>query len=240
MASVNIARGGTPDFKGWFERGDYAEFTPPFGLPPMPSTPPYNSHADAAHGQGFLNLQFPLIPRIEDTTAHAWMWSALKKHAAVGARIYTNWVPLRSIVTDLHWEVTRVDKELEGVYVRPCAARVVYNFDTKEWEYNDNTDYTAMLTTNSVGQFPLGTVQEGDTLWAIAHNSTPLCTFGHDIPKFGSDGAPTEGYDDYFGAVMLGYEIAEGAPEKIAEIWHGNFAIYFSGKLHAFECGIQV
>ena len=79
MASVNIARGGTPDFKGWFERGDYAEFTPPFGMPPMPSTPPYNSHADAAHGQGFLNLQFPLIPRIEDTTAHAWMWNALKK-----------------------------------------------------------------------------------------------------------------------------------------------------------------
>ena len=238
---INLYRGGTPDFKGWFRRGDYPEFTPPFGLPPMPSTPPYNSHADAAHGQGYLNLQFPLVPRIEETTAHGWMWNALKQVSEVGDRIYTNWVPMRSILTDLHWEVTRTDKELDGVYLRPVAARAVWNFDTNEWDYTDNTAYASMLTSNSVSQFPLGTVQAGDSVWAYAHNTTPLCTFGHDIPKFGPDGKPTEeGYDEYFGAVVLGYEVAEGSPEKLKALWRGNFALYFSAKLHAFECSIQV
>lgn len=238
---INLYRGGTPDFKGWFRRGDYAEFTPPFGTAPMPSTPPYNSHADAAFGQGYLNLQFPLVPRIEDTTAHGWMWNALKQLSDVGDRIYTNWVPLRSIVTDLHWELTRTDKELEGVYLRPVAARVTYDFSTEEWVYTDNTAYSAMLTSNNVSQFPLGTVQDGDLVWAYAHNTTPLCTFGHDILKLDSDGKPTEeGYDEYFGGVVLGYEVAEGSTEKIANLWKSTFALYFSAKLHAFECGIQV
>lgn len=238
---INLYRGGTPDFKGWFRRGDYAEFTPPFGTPPMPSTPPYDSHADAAYGQGYLNLQFPLIPRIEETTAHGWMWNALKQLSEVGDRIYTNWVPMRSIVTDLHWEVTRTDKELDGVYLRPVAARARWNFDTNEWDYIDNTAYASMLTSNSVSQFPLGTVQDGDAVYGYAHNINPLCTFGHNIFKRDSSGAPTqEGYDEFFGAVVLGYEVAEGSTEKLKNLWRSNFALYFSAKLHAFECGIQV
>ena len=40
--------------------------------------------------------------------------------------------------------------------------------------------------------------------------------------------------------MVLGYEVAEGSPEKLKNLWRSNFALYFSAKLHAFECGIQV
>lgn len=241
MTEVNLYRGGTPDFKGWFERGDFAEFHPPFSAPHMPSTPPYNSQADAAYGQGWLTLSFPLVPHIQDTTAHFWMSEGLKHLSAVGDRIWTNWVPLRSIVHIMHWEVTRTDPDLTGVYLRPIAVRMKYNFDTKAWEATDNTEYAAMLTTNNVSQFPLGTPAEDDQLWAFANNTTPLCTFGHNLTKLDTSGVPTtEPLDDQYGAVLLGYEISEGSPEAIAKIWRGNFALYSSFKLEAFLSASQL
>ena len=241
MADVSLYRGGTADFKGWFRRGDYAEFHPPFSAPQMASTPPYNSHADAAYGQGYLNLQFPLVPHIEDTTAHGWMWNALRKLETVGDRIYTNWIPMRSTVMHFHWEVTRFDDALTGVYLKPIAVRVKLDFGTGEFTYEDNSEYATMLTSNNVGQFPLGTPADGDTPWAYAYNSTPLCTFGHNIPTLDTDTMkPTGGLDDYFGAVVLGYEVAAGDDEKIAQIWNGNFALYFSCKCLAFEGASQV
>lgn len=33
MAVINLARGGMPDFKGWFCDGQSAEFTPPYDAP---------------------------------------------------------------------------------------------------------------------------------------------------------------------------------------------------------------
>lgn len=96
MANINMFRGGTPDFKGWFCRGDWPEFKPPFSAPHAAFTPPYDSHADAAYGQGYLNLHFPLVPNLADTYGHNWMRTALKKVSAIGDTIMLNWVPLRS------------------------------------------------------------------------------------------------------------------------------------------------
>lgn len=241
MADVSLFRGGTADFKGWFRRGDYAEFTPPFNAPHMASTPPYNSHADAAYGQGYLNLHFPLVPHLEETTAHEWMWNALKKLSAVGDKIYTNWIPSRAYVDALHWELVKVDEELTGVYIKPCAVRVKFNFTTNEFEYEDNTDYDTMLTTAGITQFPLGKIQAGDAQYAFVENTNKKCTFGHNMVKYdATTGKPTEGLDDYYGCVVLGYEITEGDPEKIAKICTGNFALYFSAKLLAFEGSSQV
>lgn len=239
--TVALYRGGSPDFKGWFRRGDWPEFTPPFGTPPMPATPPYNSHADAAHGQGYLNLHFPLVPRLADTTAHFWMGEALKGLSAVGDKIYTNWIPQRSFVKFLQWELCATDAALDGVYVKPIADRVFFNFDSKQWEYETNTKYETMLNNASVTQFPLGTPADDDARYFAVENTDIMCTYGHDIPKLDPDtGAPTEGWDEYFGSVLLGYEITEGDPEKIALIYKSNFALYFSCKCFTFEGSTQV
>lgn len=240
MADVSLFRGGTADFKGWFRRGDYAEFQPPFNAPQMASTPPYNSHADAAYGQGYLNLHFPLVPHIEDTTAHGWMGEALKKLSAVGDCIYTNWVPLRSVVTHMHWEVTRWDESLENLAVVPTAARMVYDFDTGEFSLSANAAFDTMIVSNNIGGFNLDA--PGDTgRYAVAINDDPLCTFGHSIAKLDSTTMqPTGGLDGYFGAVVIGYKITSGTDEAIANMWKGNFALYSSFKCLAFEGASQV
>ena len=240
MADVNLYRGGTPDLKGWFRRGDWPEFMPPFSGPNMPATPPYNSHADAAHGQGYLNLHFPLVPRLAETTAHHWMGLAMKKLATQGDCIYTNWVPMRSIVTHMHWEVTKWDKSLTDLVVTPTAARVVFDYDTGEFTINANAAYDTVITGANVGGFNLDA--PGDSgRYAFVVNDDPLCTFGHNVAKLDADTfEPTGGLDDYFGAVLLGFRITGGADEVIANMWKGDFAIYSSYKCLTFEGAAQV
>ena len=142
MAITNLFRGGMPDFKGWFCDGQFAEFTPPFDAPHAKFTPPFDSHADAAHGQGYLNLHFPLVPNLNDTVGHRWMQYALKSVKAVGDVILTNWVPLRSYVDSVYYEANLFDKNLDGVYVKPVAYRVAWDFTNEEWTYTKIDAFT--------------------------------------------------------------------------------------------------
>lgn len=132
MAYINLLRGGTPVFKPMFCAGEYAEYVTPFDAPHQPGTPPFDSHADAAHGQGYLNLHYPLVPHILDTRAHAWMQTALKKVKAANDVILTNWVPLRSYLDSYYIELTKPDEDLTGVYVEPVAYRVEPDPDDPE------------------------------------------------------------------------------------------------------------
>lgn len=242
--TILLARGGTPDFKGWFCEGQYPEFTPPFDAPHMPATPPFDSHADAAYGQGYLNLHFPLVPNLNDTRAHVWMQHALKKVKNVNDIILLNWVPLRSYLDSYYIEVSRTDANLDGVYIKPVALRAVYNFTTEEWDYVPVTDFDDEMNAAGITQFPLGTPDDGDALYGMARLSldgTKLpSTFGHNLVKRDDTGKPVSGLDDYYGAVLLGLEIAEGDADKIANIWRSNIAVYVTMKLLAFEGASQI
>ena len=295
MAITNLFRGGMPDFKGWFCDGQFAEFTPPFDAPHAKFTPPFDSHADAAHGQGYLNLHFPLVPNLNDTVGHRWMQNALKSVKAVGDTILTNWVPLRSYVDSVYYEANLFDKNLDGVYVKPVAYRVAWDFTNEEWTYTKITAFTSQLSAAGITKFPLGTPGGSDKIYGMARligasgsggdgaltftgalastavtgtvdgtsvtgsvtdgtvNGTvtsdgsgsssvtadmPI-TFGHNIPALDENGKPTGGYDDYFGAVCLGYEF-EGDADKIKAIWKSTFALYMSAKLFTFEGSTQI
>lgn len=255
MANVMLFRGGTPDFKPMFCKGEYAQFKPPFSSPHLYDTPPYDSHADAAHGQGYLNLVFPLVPNLQQNDAHHWQQTALKGLSKVGDVVYTNWVPLRSFVVAQHIEVVRTDPALDGVYVKPVAARVSWDLDTEDYTWETNTDYAAAVTASGVTQFPLGTPASGDKRWAYIDLTLPKvavdddaatvsaaapCTFGHDLVKFDADGKPTEGLDSYYGGVVLGLQVTAGQPAKIAEIWRSHIALYMCSKVLQFECSTQV
>lgn len=240
MAVINLARGGMPDFKGWFCDGQSAEFTPPYDAPHTEFTPPFDSHADAAMGQGFLNLQFPLVPNLNDTVGHRWMQNLLKGVKAVGDVVLTNWVPQRAYLDSVYYEVTKTDASLDGVYLAPVAKRAVWNFTTEEWEYKDVTAFADAMTAAKITQFPVGTPQDGDKLYGFTRLTNPLATFGHNIVKRNATGKPTAGYDDAFGTVMLGFKVAAGDPDKIATLWKSTFALYFSSKLLAFEGSTQI
>ena len=287
MAITNLFRGGMPDFKGWFCDGQFAEFTPPFDAPHAKFTPPFDSHADAAHGQGYLNLHFPLVPNLNDTVGHRWMQYALKNLKAEGDVILTNWVPLRSYVDSVYYEANLFDKNLDGVYVKPVAYRVAWDFTNEEWTYTKIAAFTSQLSAAGIDKFPLGTPSGSDKIYGMARlvgasgtsqltsgattgtvtgtadtttgavtgtsagsvtNTSGTAstmadmpvTFGHNIPELDANGKPVGGYDDYFGAVCLGYEVSNGSADKIKNIWKSTFALYMSAKLFTFEGSTQI
>lgn len=285
MAITNLFRGGMPDFKGWFCDGQFAEFTPPFDAPHAKFTPPFDSHADAAHGQGYLNLHFPLVPNLNDTVGHRWMQYGLKGLKAEGDVILTNWVPLRSYVDSVYYEANLFDKNLDGVYVKPVAYRVAWDFTNEEWTYTKIDAFTSQLSAAGIDKFPLGTPGGSDKIYGMARlvgasgtsqltsgattgtvtgtvDGTDVTgtstgsvtntagtastmadmpvTFGHNIPELDENGKPVGGYDDYFGAVCLGYEVSNGSADKIKNIWRSTFALYMSAKLFTFEGSTQI
>lgn len=287
MAITNLFRGGMPDFKGWFCDGQFAEFTPPFDAPHAKFTPPFDSHADAAHGQGYLNLHFPLVPNLNDTVGHRWMQYGLKGLKAVNDVILTNWVPLRSYVDSVYYEANLFDKNLDGVYVKPVAYRVAWDFTNEEWTYTKITAFTSQLSAAGIDKFPLGTPGGSDKIYGMARlvgasgtsqltsgattgtvtgtadtttgevtgtsagsvtNTSGTAstmadmpvTFGHNIPELDANGKPVGGYDDYFGAVCLGYQVSNGSADKIKNIWKSTFALYMSAKLFTFEGSTQI
>lgn len=285
MAITNLFRGGMPDFKGWFCDGQFAEFTPPFDAPHAKFTPPFDSHADAAHGQGYLNLHFPLVPNLNDTVGHRWMQYGLKGLKAVNDVILTNWVPLRSYVDSVYYEANMFDANLDGVYVKPVAYRVAWDFTNEEWTYTKITAFTSQLSAAGIDKFPLGTPSGSDKIYGMARlvgasgtsqltsgattgtvtgtvdgtsvtgtstgsvtNTSGTAstmadmpvTFGHNIPELDENGKPVGGYDDYFGAVCLGYQISNGSADKIKNIWRSTFALYMSAKLFTFEGSTQI
>lgn len=244
MSIVFAQRGGNPDFKGWFCEGDWPEYGPPFSTPSMDSTPPYNSHADGAYEQGFLTLQFPLIPDLRGTLAHQWMQNALKDIKAVDDVFITNFIPLRSYLTAIHYEVTRTDPALDGVYITPVAYRAKYDFAAREYTFAEIAEFTNELTAYGIEKFPLGTPAGGDKRYGVAMlsqtpNATPS-TFGHNIVARDASGKPTGGVDNYYGAVLLGYKFSEGDPGKIASVWRSSIAVYMSAKLMSFEAAMQI
>lgn len=242
MASVNLSRGGTPDFKGWFCEGQFAEFNPPYDAPNMPGTPPWDSHADAAYGQGYLNLHFPLVPNLEDTRAHAWMQHGLRKVKSVGDIIWTNWVPMWSYVDSLAVVVKTTDALLDGVTVTPTASRIAWDFATEEWVETPVTAFTDAMTAANMGPFVLGTPGTTDKLYGVARlgDSAMSATFGHPLVKRDATGKATGPLDAQFGVVRLGLKISAGDTDRISAIWRSSIAVYLSAKLLAFEGASQV
>lgn len=256
MANVNLFRGGTPDYKPMFCKGEFAQWGPPFTAQHLDDTPPYDSQADAAQGQGYLTLQFPLIPNLWGNYAHHWMQTALKGITKVNDIMWLNWVPLRSFAIAQHIEVNKVDPILKGVTVKPVASRVSWDFDAEDWKWVTNTEYAAKVADAGVTEIALGEFSTTYQQYAFINlmpagatrgtgeNATtepPIpCTFGHNIVRYDEDGVPTGGLDNYYGGVVLGLQIVRGSEKAIAQLHKANFALYSSTKIVQFTCGTQI
>lgn len=252
MAYIPLYRGGTPVFKPMFCAGEGAEYTLPFDAQHQPGTPPYDSHADAAHEQGYLNLHFPLVPNLADTRAHAWMQNLLAKVKNANDVIFTNWVPLRSYLDSFYIELVTPDEDLTGVYVTPVAYRVkpdpndYENPDAATWtEISDFSD--ALNEVNGSRQVPLGAPGSGDKRYLMARfgngtgseegSSTLPWSFGHNMVK--KNGSTLEAEDDFYGAVVIGLKVT-GTASKIPLIANGNFELYLTAKCLTFEGSAQI
>ena len=247
MADITLFRGGTPVFKPAFCCGDWAEFTNPVDTPHFPGTPPFDSHADGERGQGYLNLSFPFVPNLLDTTAHRWMIPALQNLAAVGDKVRLFWVPMRGYLDGLYMELTRYDSALDGVYVEPVAERMTWDFTNQKWVFTESAQFASDIATYAnVQKLPLGTPAAAsgstpaDSPYLFARfpqvDSTLPATFGHNLVERDATGKPTGGPDDAYGAVSIGLKIQAGDADKIKEIWRGKFELWVSSKFLAFEC----
>lgn len=245
MANVNLFRGGTPDFKPMFCKGDFAKWGPPFSASHLDDTPPYDSQADAAYGQGWLTLQFPLVPNLWGNYAHHWMQTALKDVKQVNDSIWLNWIPLRSFAVAQHIEVNKIDPALKGVTVKPVASRVSWDWTTGDWKWEPNTEYAARVVEAGVAEIGLGEFSDALQRYAFINlmptTDKPIpCTFGHNLVQFDDKGIPVQGLDEYYGAVVLGLQIVRGEAEQLELLHRANFALYTSTKVCQFVCGTQV
>lgn len=245
MATVNLFRGGTPDYKPMFCRGEFAQWSPPFSATHLDDTPPYDSHADAAYGQGWLTLQFPLIPNLWGNYAHHWQQTALQGITKANDIILLNWVPLRAFALAQHIEVNKVDPILAGVTVKPIAMRVSWDWDKEDWKWETNTEYAAKVAESGVSEIGLGEFSDSLQRYAFINllpsADKPIpCTFGHNLVRFDDKGVPIGPLDEYYGGVVLGLQIVRGDADKVAKLYRSNFALYMSTKISAFECGTQV
>lgn len=246
MSNVYMMRGGDADFKGWMCDGQFQEYAAPFSAPQFDHTPPFNTHADGAYGQGYLNLHYPLVPNLMDTTAHHFMQTALRKLSQVGDILFLNWVPTRSFVKALWWEVRATDSLLDGVYVKPCAFRFAPDIPNNPDVIKETriTDFDTEVAGFGVDKFPLGTPVGGDKLYGFAQLALDPAklptTLGHNLVARDNTGKITGPFDEYYGIVHLGLEVVEGDPDQIASIWKSNIALYASAKLLAFECPTQI
>lgn len=244
MADIIMFRGGTPDFKAYHCEGDTQDYMAPVDAPHQPDTPPFDSHADGAYEQGYLNLAYPLIPNLAETQAHQVMQRQLKRVKAVGDVMHLCWIPTRAFLDSIYFEVTRTDKLLDGVKLTPVASRMYWDFNDETYKFARVAEFTAELTAAGITSFPAGTPQDGDVIYGMARLSLKTdalpSTFAHNIVKADNQGNLCVPYDNKFGAIVLGYEVSAGSAEAIQSIWKSNLAIYMSAKLIAFDCPSQI
>lgn len=247
MATVDLYRGGTPVFRPSFCCGDYPAWKPPFDATHLEGTPPYDSHADGARGQGYLNLSYPFVPVLLDTDAHRWMREPLKALSNTGDIIRLLWIPTRGYVESMHIELTKYDTRLDGVYVQPIVQRAVWNFSSETFSYTNNTLFdSALASFGNATKLPLGKPAEAtnstpaDPTYIFARfpqqDSNPPWSFGHNIAKYNAQGEPTGGADQWFGANIFGLKISAGTKAKIQEIYRSTFEMWICLKFIGFEC----
>lgn len=247
MAAISLFRGGVPTFRPAFCCGDYPRYDPFCQVTHYAGTPPFDTHPDAAHGQGYNNLTYPLVPNLLETDTHRWMRTPLQKLSAVGDTLDLIWIPTYSYVDSLCIVLTQYDAILDGVYVQPIAKRYWWNPATKQCEYKDNTAFDVALGNyaNAV-EICLGTPAEGsgdtagDSPYIFARfpqvDSDLPWSFGHDLYKRNDNDVITGPLDDYTGIVTFGLKITKGEPDAIKNIWRGKFELWITLKALCHDC----
>lgn len=241
MSIVNLCRGGEPVFRPAFCCGDYPAYDPACNIQHFPGTPPFDTHAEAAHGQGYMNLMYPFVPNLLETDAHRWMRTPLESLSGVGDKIRLIWIPTYSYVDSLMISLTQYDQMLDGVYVEPVAERYWWNPSTKRCEYKAHDEFEAVLAQYAnTTELCLGTPKEDDSSYIHARfpqdGSTPNWAFGHDLYKRNASGDISEPEDDQCGVVVFGLKIKSGDASKIKNIFRGKFEMWINLKTLCHEC----
>lgn len=250
--SIDLFRGGIPVFRPAFCCGDYPAYMPVGNMQHFEGTPPVDEHAEGARGQGYLNLNFPLVPNILDTDAHRWMRTPLMSLSKSEDVLRLIWIPRYGYVDSLWMQLTKYDTMLDGVYVTPMAERYWWNPKTGALEFKPEPLFDeAMSKYANALRLPLGTpsgevedLDAGVTIPADSQyifarfgqeDNTLPWSWGHDLYTFDRNGRPSGALDEYCGNVCFGLKIT-GPDAKIKDIWRGKFELWINMKYLQHDC----
>lgn len=258
MANVSLIRGGTPVIRYMWHERDYTQFQPPYGLPNIPFTPPYDAHVDGAYGSGlaYFTLGMPVVP---NGVGMEWQRKALMdQNPQVDDFIDLIVVPEDHFVTFINFKIMQSDPRMAGATVALAARTVEYNEDG-ELVYTEIDDveeavaaqgitspipvdkpYNAFVSLLKIGGSSLtgsvtGTVSDSNVTGTISSGEAsgyvmPLYSKPYK-PAADADGSPVAGK-----TVILGVKIV-AMPTDNKVSWHMmRNGWYFSAKIQGFEC----
>lgn len=154
MADAFLFKGGMPEPKFMWCKGETVDYHGPFGHVNQEDTAPFDAHFDGAYGSGLrtyaagMPFNFKKMP---------WQKNAIKKaDLKVGDFIRALWVPCDHYTEYIRFDVARPDVRLAGATVRMSAQYLAFNTTTMEFEYVKATDVTDAATAqNNNNPIPL-------------------------------------------------------------------------------------
>lgn len=228
MANIRLYRGGTPDVKYVWERKDWAQFRPPFGIPTADDTPPYDSHADGAYNLGNFVQGLPLKPR---GYGLEWQRKALAD-AAAGDVLQMIWLPADHYATALNLKSIDIQENLSGATIALISQILTRDADGNE-VVSDTTDLDdAIAAQGGTNVFDLSkpfnafvSLMKADTGYAVPLYSQPP------LPAADAASSPTYARFIVFGVKIL--SLPTDADVALSQMFKG---VYLSVRSTAFEC----
>lgn len=235
MARINLVRGGTPKIKYMWCEGDRSDYTPPYGVPHIKETPPYDSHVDGAYGSGlaYFTLGMPVRPNGGITDGMRWQRNALsEKVLAVDDVIDLIAVPQNHYLEYINFKIMESDALMAGASIALTLYELKYN-EKGEATYTELPDIEDALVAQSVTTpIPIdkpcnvfASLIKTDTGYAVPVYANPT------IPPADMSSQPTFGRD-----LIISAKIVALPTDNTVTLAHMQNAWYLSAKIAGFEC----
>lgn len=230
MADVSFYRGGTPHVNYMWCEHDYAQWSPPFNMPNLALTPPYDAHVDGAYGSGlgYFTLGMPVCPRIMEWQQKAF----LAKKVGVDDVIDLLVVPEDHFVTALNFKIVAPDAHMAGATVVPVARTLTATGDGV-YEYDELTDIEDALTAQ---QLPtaIGVDKPVNVFVSLLK-----VTNGYAKGLYATPGLPpvdASGNGTPSKPIVLGLKVLTKPTDSKYDFPNMVNAWYMSAKVQGFEC----
>lgn len=169
MSDVFMYKGGTPEPKYMWCKGETTDYHEPYGHDNMEDTAPFDAHFDGAYGSGLctfatgMPFNFKKMP---------WQKNALKAaNVQAGDFIRSIWIPCNHFVEYLRFDVARPDIRMAGATVRMSAQYGAFNSTTNQFEYTPMTDVADAATAQSLNT-PIALDKQSSTMISLLKTDT--------------------------------------------------------------------
>jgi hypothetical protein len=248
---ARLYRGGTPDIKYAWDGDTTVTWSPPFGLPHKPFSPPFGAHYEAQmSGKETYAAGYPLIPSRLEPQQRALRAAKL----AVGDVIQLIPVPVNHYIMSVRLDVAEPDPGMAGATVSIAGQWFRENAaDPSVFDVTDSTEIDAAWTSQVGGAVPLST-PSSTVIWLL--ESAAAAVTGTADPSTGDvTGSAAAGYVKPLyvpplfltpsgkppvrhqgGCLMLGLRVESLPTDPGITIDDMAGAVYLTTRIDGYEC----